>query len=319
MDSFCLCDTCDVPLVLSENRLVCRTCDTAFASVEDGIVVFDDAVDKENFFEKQAIARMSEKYRCFDRAAFLESLKKTELSEMDEVNKAVGITRKFWWEPHIGKVEDKSILEVGCGINYIVPYWLECGNDVVAIDACKESILLLRRVIEQAGLDRERIRFAAADARTIKLAETFDVININNVLHHIGDSRQVLSRLRSLLCDDGTLLIVEPNYYYPPRWIIETDVFDPFNFVKDYFVRNDLIEKGEKGVVFSDLKRAFHDTGYEIVANPKDMNYLGYFSIYWMRRNSPLARMISNLDNLLFGWTLPRIIAPFEYIVAVKK
>ncbi len=168
------------------NRLVCRTCDTAFASVEDGIVVFDDAVDKENFFEKQAIARMSERYRCFDRAAFLESLKKTELSEMGEVNKAVGITRKFWWEPHIGKVEDKSIIEVGRGINYIVPYWLECGNGVVAIDACKESILLLRRVIEQAGLDRERIRFAAADARTIKLAETFDVININNMPHHMA-------------------------------------------------------------------------------------------------------------------------------------
>ncbi len=287
--------------------------------MEDGVIVFDDAVDKENFFEKQAIARLSEKYRGFDRDAFLESLKKTELSEMDEANKAVGITKKFWWEPYIGKIENKPILEVGCGINYIVPYWLECGNDVIAIDACKESILLLRRVIEQAGLGRERIRLAVADARTIKLAETFDVVNINNVLHHIGDSRQVLSRLRPHLCDGGSLLIVEPNYYYPPRWIIETDVFNPFNFIKDYFVRNDLIEKGEKGVVFSDLRCALLDTGYEIIANPKDVNYLGYFSIYWMRQNSPLARMISNLDNLLFRWILPRIIAPFEYIVAVKK
>jgi SAM-dependent methyltransferase len=182
-----------------------------------------------------------------------------------------------------------------------------------------ESVLLLRRVLEQAGIGQERVRFAVADVRTIKLAETFDVININNVLHHIGDSRQVLSRLRPHLRDDGALLIVEPNYYYPPRWIIETDIFDPLNFVKDYFVRKDLIEKGEKGVVFSDLKRALHDSGYEIAANPKDMNYLGYFSIYWMRQNSPLGRIISNLDNLLFRWILPRIIAPFEYIVAVKK
>ncbi|HJN22441.1 MAG TPA: hypothetical protein QF509_00755, partial [Rhodospirillales bacterium] len=86
--------------------------------MEDGIIVFDDAVDKENFFEKQAIARLSEKYRGFDRDAFLESLKKTELSEMDEANKAVGITKKFWWEPYIGKIENKPILEVGCGINY---------------------------------------------------------------------------------------------------------------------------------------------------------------------------------------------------------
>jgi SAM-dependent methyltransferase len=318
MDSLFLCDTCDIPLVASENRLVCEACGTAFASIEENIAVFFDTANKMDFFDKQVIERLSEKCRGFDRAAFLDSLNKTEFWEMDALNKEVGITMKFWWEPLIGKIENRSILEVGCGINYIVPYWLECGNEVVAFDACKESILLLRQLIERAGLSEDRIRFAVADARTVRPNRAFDVININNVLHHIDDKRRVLERLHSCLAKDGRLLIVEPNYYYPPRWIIETSAFDPFNFIKEYFVRNSLIEKGEKAIVFTELKKTLKEAGYKIVANPKDMNYLGYFSIYWMRQNSPLARITSAIDGLLMRWLLPRIMAPFEYIVAVK-
>ena len=44
--------------------------------------------------------------------------------------------------------------------------------------------------------------------------------------HHVDDKLAALSRLHRCLNDDGKLMIVEPNYYYPPRWIIETDVFE---------------------------------------------------------------------------------------------
>ena len=71
--------------------------------------------------------------------------------------------------------------------------------------------------------------------RKMVFNKKYDLINISNVLHHIDDKETVLQNLRNCLKLNGKLLIVEPNYYYPLRWIIETDVLDPFNFIKKCF------------------------------------------------------------------------------------
>jgi len=78
---------------------VCVDCRHQFGSVIDGIPVYSDAFDKEDFFDKQAAERLSIRYADYSRQSFEESLRKTELWEMDDVNKLVGITKKFWWEP----------------------------------------------------------------------------------------------------------------------------------------------------------------------------------------------------------------------------
>jgi len=75
------------------------------------------------------------------------------------------------------------------------------------------------------------------------------------------------------------------------------DVLDPFNFIKNYFVRNELIEKGEKAIIFSKFKSDLKAAGFHIEANDKDINYLGYCSIYWMGTDSPLARVLSAFDR----------------------
>jgi len=319
MENFLACNQCGGVLGDVQGALACLSCHEVFGIVEEDIAVFDGAVDKEDFFDKQAVERLSRKYEGFDRETFLDSIKRRTLWEMDEVNKKVGIAQKLWWEPYIGKVKSKTILELGCGVNYLVPYWLFCGNKIVAFDICKESVVLLRKNVRNIGVPEEQIAWAVADARTVDFNQTFDIININNVLHHIDDKKRVLSQAFEWLADDGKLLIVEPNYYYPPRWIVETDVLDPFNFVKDYFVRNDLLERGEKGVVFSALKSDLAEAGFQIEENRIDDNYLGYFTTYWLGTATRIARVTFELDRLIFSKLLPRIWAPFEYIVATKS
>ena len=92
-----------------------------FGVIEDGIDVFDVAIDEEDIFDNLAPwsyspdSRLTAEYRKYSRSDFLSSLEQTVLWEMDVVNKKVGITKKFWWEHYIGKVKDKSVLDVGCG------------------------------------------------------------------------------------------------------------------------------------------------------------------------------------------------------------
>ncbi|EME67953.1 methyltransferase [Paramagnetospirillum caucaseum] len=314
-----LCPDCRGRLSVAADVVSCSACGTDLGTVDDGLIVFNGCHDKFSFFEKQAVERLDENYADYNRAAFLDDLKKTDLWEMDEGNKRVGITKKFWWERFVGKLCGKSILELGCGVNYLVPYFLECGNSVVAFDICRESIEYSKRLLTRIGIDTGRIEFAVADARKVEFEQCFDIVDISNVLHHIDDRPAVFARIHRALKDDGKLLIVEPNYYYPPRWILETDVFGPLNFPQHLIIRHHLMEEGEKAVVFRDMIRELEAAGFRLEARRKDDNFLGAFVIRLLRTGSWPARMIFILDRYIFRFLTPRLFASFEFLVLSKS
>lgn len=301
-----------------ESDLTCRDCGKNIAKLVDGIIVFNDAIDKFNFFEKIVVEKLNKKYSDYNREHFLRDLNIKNLWEMDDQSKCVGITRKFWWEDHIEKIENKRILEVGCGVTYLSPMWLETQNELTAFDACIESVTQVRDNCEKFGVPINKGTFICADAATIQFSGKFDIISINNALHHIEDRVTVIKELNKCLNSEGKLLLVEPNYYYPPRWFMETDFFDPFNPFKNYALKNHLMEKNEKGITFPDFKRELAEAGFRIIANEKDPNYAGYFLLYWMTRCSALSHAIHFLDRWILQWILPRIFTPFEYIIAEK-
>lgn len=313
-----LCNICSGELEQKSQHLFCANCGKNVATQEGEITVFSDAVDKFNFFEKQIADVLEKKYDDYNREDFLDALKLRDFWEMDDRNKCVGVTRKFWWEEHIGKVENKSVLEIGCGANYLLPYWLETKNQLLAFDICEESVRLALKICKKSGVPVNNAIFACADATTVQYSKKFDIINVNNVLHHVDDRVTAFQRMRACLAENGKLLLVEPNYFYPPRWILETNMFDPFNPLKNYFMKNQIIEQDEKAINFSIFKKELQAAGFKIVVNQKDINYAGYFSIYWMKGGSPLARIIHYLDIGILQWILPRLFSPFEFIIAEK-
>ena len=313
-----LCPACLGTMHLAAGRIHCMKCGARHGAMQDDLLTFDDCLDKHSFFEKQAVERLDRYYVGYDRSAFLDDLTKTVLWQMDERNKRVGITRKFWWEDHVGKIENKQILEIGCGVNYIVPYFVESQNQIVAFDICRESVEYSKKLVSRIFGDADRVTYAVADAQRAEFPPVFDVVDISNVLHHIEDKDAVFERAHRALKRGGKMIIVEPNYYYPPRWIIETEAFDPYNWVKNYFVRNSLIEKGEHAIIFSDMVRQIENAGFRIDVRRKDDNYLGYFTVYWLKERTALAKAVYQLDKYVFSKILPQLIAPFEYLVATK-
>ncbi|MBT7768600.1 MAG: class I SAM-dependent methyltransferase [Rhodospirillales bacterium] len=210
-------------------------------------------------------------------------------------------------------------MDFGAGVNYITPYFLKSGNEVVAVDICEESIRYQRKILAQLSVPIDKLTSVVADVEKTEYEEVFDVVNVSNMLHHVADKKAALEKIYKSLKPGGKMIIVEPNYYYPPRWMIETDFLDSINFVKKYFVRNDLIEQDEKAVVFRELVAIIEDAGFRIDFREKDRNYLGYFTVYWMGEGTISARIIYWLDQNILSRLLPRIFAPFEYLIATKR
>ena len=122
-----------------------------------------------------------------------------------------------------------------------------------------------------------------------------------------------------MLKKNGKILIVEPNYYYPFRWIVETDIFGKFNFVKKYFEKNYLIEENEKAIKFKELKQLIKDMNFKTEVNIKDPNYLGYATIYFLDKFPRLVNLIYYTDKFFFSKIMPKVIAPFEYLIISER
>jgi len=313
-----LCNICPGELEKQNEFFVCKDCGNRAARQDGELVVYNDTVDKYNYFEEKVANVLEQKYANYQREDFLLALKLKYLWEMDDQNKYVGVAHKFWWEDHIGKIQNKRVLEIGCGANYLIPAWLEAENQLLAYDICKSSVQLAQKICKKAGVSLDNGTFVCADATTARFSDKFDIINVSNVLHHVVNRIEAFKRMHENLADNGKLLLVEPNYYYPPRWIVETDVFDPLNPVKKYFVENKLIEEDEKAIIFSVFKKELREAGFRIVVSKKDLNYAGYFSVYWLKSGSFGAKAIHYLDRGILQWILPDLLAPFEYIIAEK-
>jgi len=300
-------------LVDQDNKLVCRECRKPYAIIEDNIVCFDGVPEIDGYFEK-FMSTINALYKGYNREKFLEDLQKSTFWEMDAPNKRVGVTKKYWWEKHLGKLRNKTILDLGCGVNYLSPYWAETNNKVVAIDICKDEVTLLRKVMEMAEIPKDRYILAVGDAEKIKFGKTFDIINMCNTLHHLPDREAVMSQIGGWLKDGGKLVIEEANYYWPPRWVVETDIVQP-NPVHEYFLRKGVIEEDERGITYSELKDLLARHGFKIEYNEKDINYSGYFINYYTKK---CARLIYAFDKHVLARLLPSILTPFEYVVASK-
>jgi len=314
-----LCINCDDVLVKEENQLICNTCKSIPAIVNNNIIVYKGSNQKTDIFDKKAVNYLGQMYSTYTRNTFIDDLNKFNLNNIDFLNKKVGITTKFWWEKYIGKIKDKNVLEFGCGVNYLVPYWLLTKNNVVGFDVSKETVFLLKDVVKRLNLPDKSLQLCVGDADLVSFDQKFDIININNVLHHIDDKRGTLSKLRKMLKKNGKILIVEPNYYYPFRWIVETDIFGKFNFVKKYFEKNYLIEENEKAIKFKELKQLIKDMNFKTEVNIKDPNYLGYATIYFLDKFPRLVNLIYYTDKFFFSKIMPKVIAPFEYLIISKR
>jgi len=102
-------------------------------------------------------------------------------------------------------LEDKWILDVGCGIGTYVKRFRDLSPHVYGID------ISAKRLAESTMPN-----LVAAAAENLPFGdETFDVLVFNEVIEHVKDDRQTLEDALRVLRPGGHIVIYAPNRLYP--------------------------------------------------------------------------------------------------------
>ena len=119
---------------------------------------------------------------------------------MDEllIEREMDIVRRFC------QGDDKRALEVGCGNGHSTQRLAEIFDDLVVIEPSKGNIELLRERLPAVECHNLLLENFTSDRK-------FDYIFFLNVIEHVEDPVDSLTRLAGLLRDEGLIFISAPN------------------------------------------------------------------------------------------------------------
>jgi len=119
------------------------------------------------------------------------------------------------WLPELDGVVDKleqggKVADIGCGhgASTILMAQAFPRSSFVGVDYHHESIQTAQDRAREAGV-ADRIRFETADARRADGAG-YDLVTMFDCLHDMGDPVGAARRVREVIAEDGTWMIVEP-------------------------------------------------------------------------------------------------------------
>lgn len=240
--------------------------------------------------------------------------KPLKLWNMDKVNSGLGVTTKLWWETFFhSKFKDKKILDVGCGNCYHVPYWALHKNDIVGLDSSQASLDILSGFLRKLGL---KARLKKGFIEDVVFHEKFDIVNFNNMLHHVESIPKSLSNARKVIKEDGYLIVVEPIYHFPFRWIVETDFLKSINIFKKHFIKKDLYYEEEKALSAKKYLRYICRAGFKPVYVNYDTNFFGYALTLLGVKNRTLKKVVYGFDKIFTRLFVLKSIRSFIYVIA---
>jgi len=103
---------------------------------------------------------------------------------------------------HVGTVENKKVLEVGCGTGYLLSRLKLLGAEVLGIEPGAHG---------QIGAERYGVRVIQDYFPSPLVEDEFDVIVISNVLEHMEDPAAFMHKLKAHLVNGGQIVIAVPD------------------------------------------------------------------------------------------------------------
>jgi len=149
--------------------------------------------------------------------------------------------KKFFVD-HI--TSDDVVLDIGCGNGALAYALAGKSQKVFAIDIVEKNIRFA-----QQKFSHDHISYVHGDATTYDFHEKFDVVTLSNVLEHIEERPEFLSKIRQLA---PTFLIRVPLITRDWLAVYKRDLGVDYRLDKTHFVEY-TEELLEKELVFADL------------------------------------------------------------------
>jgi 2-polyprenyl-3-methyl-5-hydroxy-6-metoxy-1,4-benzoquinol methylase len=120
-----------------------------------------------------------------------------------------------WIFERLAAFAGKHVLEVGCGIGNMTPFFLESAESMTCIDIHPESVVVMAAEFEGDVRLRAAVADIAEPTSVSQLGEArFDTVVCVNVLEHIERDGQALDNMRRALVPGGHVLLFVPAGQY---------------------------------------------------------------------------------------------------------
>jgi SAM-dependent methyltransferase len=116
-------------------------------------------------------------------------------------------------EHFLGEIEQKEILEVGCGRGATLLEFARRGGNVTGLDYSEEALATCRELAGKSG-NAERVSFVNGDAKQLPFpSESFDFVFSVGLIEHFEDPTEILAEQHRVLRKGGFLLVQVPQKY----------------------------------------------------------------------------------------------------------
>lgn len=114
----------------------------------------------------------------------------------------------------LGKLENKKILDLGCGLGEASVYFALQGAKVVAVDIAPRMLFCVKRLAKRYKIVG-KIKMIESSAEKLPFKDdSFDLIFGGNVLHHV-DIKKTSKEIKRVLKKNGKAVFIEPLGYNP--------------------------------------------------------------------------------------------------------
>lgn len=115
---------------------------------------------------------------------------------------------KFFLEL-LGKIEGKTILDLGCGTGKLGLKLAEKARSVVGIDISKHSVEVANKTAKKYKINN--FKGVVGDFKDQQYKDCFDYVLAVNLIHHTDNLDEILKHIKFSLKDTGKLVIFEMN------------------------------------------------------------------------------------------------------------
>ena len=116
------------------------------------------------------------------------------------------------------------VLDYGCGAGVLMPIISTFSKEVHGFDIAVPFIDLAKKLIEEKNIKNAHA-YTDTEFNEKFMENCFDVVFINDVLHHMENPHEAINDAFRLLKPEGKLIVIEPNRLNPAMFI--SQVIEP--------------------------------------------------------------------------------------------